>query len=71
MQQGAVDFMVIPGSSGILSYYGRLHCPKGVRLEQCLLYFISVRTRVHKNQSVQLGWVAVTAEFRDYIILVM
>ena len=27
--------------------------------------------RVHENQSVQLGWVAVTAELRDYIILVM
>ena len=25
----------------------------------------------HENQSVQLEWVAVTAEFRDYIILVI
>ena len=32
---------------------------------------IPVLSRVHENQSVQLGWVAVTAEFRDYIILVM
>ena len=31
----------------------------------------SILPRVHENQSVQLGWVAVTAKFRDYIILVM
>ena len=31
----------------------------------------TVESRVHENQSVQLGWVAVMAEFRDYIILVM
>ena len=29
-----------------------------------------ISPRVHENQSVQLGWVAVTAELRDYIILV-
>ena len=36
-----------------------------------LLPWNFVITRVHENQSVQLGWVAVTAKFRDYIILVM
>ena len=41
---------------------------KTERTEYMLLW---VASRVHENQSVQLGWVAVTAKFRDYIILVM
>ena len=35
------------------------------------VYLLLILPRVHENQSVQLGWVAVTAKFRDYIILVM
>ena len=32
---------------------------------------VFIITRVHEIQRVQLAWVALTAEFRDYLILVM
>ena len=64
MHQSAVNQTCTPGSSGILSYSDSARSTKGVRFGQ-------VSPREHENQSVQLGWVAGTAEFRDYIILVM
>ena len=36
-----------------------------------ILYSLCLFARVHETQSVQLGWVGITAKFRDYISLVM